>query len=362
MLGAAATPRRPRRKRRKTARRGLKTLKLLHSDILSEMPTGLPISGRADISLRMQLRPNLAIWSTLRLRSWSLEAFLPGFFRRGARSKGSASRPDQDAPRGRAWRSLSKELDQWRAQGLTARLWWRDDDLVRPTPRLDRLLDVARRCNCPVALAVIPARVSDGLGQALAGTPTTVVQHGFAHIDHASSGRRKESSELGAHRPQAVILDELVSGREQLGALFGDRFLPVLVPPWNRIDRALLPALSASGFCGVSTFGPRGRAIPTEGLVEINAHFEPIRWRGGPHFAGAASVLSALVSELRARRTGAADPQEPIGLLTHHANMDDRSWTLVEHLITFTASHAAAEWLSPEEIFKAGPRAPQDSV
>jgi hypothetical protein len=308
----------------------------------------------------MQLRRNLA-WSNLPLRSRDLWTFLLGRIRRGVRFKGPLSRSDQDEARGRAWRSLNNELDQWRAQGLAAQLWWRDDDLVRPSPRLDRLLDVAQRCSCPVALAVIPARARDGLGEVLAGTPSAVVQHGFAHIDHASSGRRKESSELGSHRPEAAILGELVSGRERLRELFGDRFLPVVVPPWNRIDRALLPALSASGFCGLSTFGPRGPAVPTEGIVEINVHFEPIRWRGGPHFAGTESVLAALVSELRARRTGAADPEEPIGLLTHHANMDDQSWTLVEELITFTASHAAAQWLSPGEMFRTRPRTAEAS-
>ena len=310
----------------------------------------------------MHLRRNLAIWSNLRLRSRGLEALLLGPFRRGVASKGSLPRSDQEQARGRAWRSLNEELDQWQAQGLTAHLWWRDDDVMRPSPKLNRLLDVAQRCSCPVALAVIPARVCDGLGQALAGTPTAVVQHGFAHIDHASPGRRKESSELGSHRPQAVILEELVSGRERLRELFGDRFLPVVVPPWNRIDRALLPALSASGFCGLSTFGPRDSAIPTEGIVEINCHFEPIRWRGGPHFAGAESVLAVLVSQLRARRTGAVDPEEPIGLLTHHRNMDDQSWTLVEQLITFTASHTAADWLSPVEMFRTGPRTTQASA
>jgi len=303
----------------------------------------------------MQLRRTLA-WSNLSLRSRDLWTSLLGRVRRGVRFKGPLSRSDQDEARGRAWRSLNDELDQWQTQGLAAQLWWRDDDLVRPSPRLDRLLDVAQRCSCPVALAVIPARARDGLGEALAGTPSVVVQHGFAHIDHASSGRRKESSELGSHRPEAVILGELVKGRERLRELFGDRFLPVVVPPWNRIDRALLPALPAGGFCGVSTFGPRGAGRPTEGIVEINAHFEPIRWRGGPHFAGAESVLAALVSELRARRTGAADPEEPIGLLTHHANMDDQSWALVEDLITFTASHAAAQWLSPVELFRTRPR------
>lgn len=300
----------------------------------------------------MQPRRNLAtIWSELSLRSQGLCSSLLGQVRREARCKRSLAQSDQDKAQERAWRSLNKELDKWQAQGLAAHLWWRDDDVIQPSPKLNRLLDVAQCCSCHVALAVIPARASDGLGQALAQTPTAVVQHGFAHVNHASPSGRKGPSELGSHRPQTVILDELAIGRERLRELFSDRFLPVVAPPWNHIDRALLPALSASGFCGLSTFGPRGSATPTEGIVEINCHFVPIRWRGGPHFAGTERILAALVSQLRSRRTGAVDPQEPIGLLTHHRVMDDQSWALVERLITFTASHTAADWLSPEEMF-----------
>ena len=41
------------------------------------------------------------------------------------------------------WPDLAVELDRWEEAGRIARLWWRDDDAVASTPRLDRLLQIA---------------------------------------------------------------------------------------------------------------------------------------------------------------------------------------------------------------------------
>ena len=38
---------------------------------------------------------------------------------------------------------LLRELDRWASDGLTATIWWRDDDLQRPTPALEPLLTMA---------------------------------------------------------------------------------------------------------------------------------------------------------------------------------------------------------------------------
>ena len=42
------------------------------------------------------------------------------------------------------WPDLIAELDRWEEAGQVATLWWRDDDAVAPTARLDRLLSIAR--------------------------------------------------------------------------------------------------------------------------------------------------------------------------------------------------------------------------
>src|SRR5471030_2384863 len=95
------------------------------------------------------------------------------------------------------WEDLGLELDAWRARGRCAALWWRDDDAAEPTPALDTLIDLAG--EVPLALAVIPGRVVDGLADRIAPfRHIGILQHGWQHENHAARGEKK--SELGAHR------------------------------------------------------------------------------------------------------------------------------------------------------------------
>jgi hypothetical protein len=250
------------------------------------------------------------------------------------------------------WAALAAELDAWAAAGRRADLWWRDDDAVAPGPKLERLFDVTAATG--LLLAVIPARAEDALGPAVAAAPDVRVgQHGYAHINHAPKGQGLGAWELGLHRGEAAVLAELDAGRERLAALFGARFLPVVVPPWNRIDAALFAPLAARGYRGVSAFGPRRAGTP--GLVVANAQCDPIRWKEGARFAGATKALGALIGHLEARRTGTADADEPTGFLTHHIDLDADGWAFCRRLAATVEHHPAAFWRDPAELFGGRP-------
>src|ERR1044071_5855240 len=64
------------------------------------------------------------------------------------------------------WTDFERELEAWGGSGQVATLWWRDDDAVRVTPALARLLGCAG--ETPLALAVIPGTMRDDDGTALA--------------------------------------------------------------------------------------------------------------------------------------------------------------------------------------------------
>ena len=115
-----------------------------------------------------------------------------------------------------------------------------------------------------------------------------MLQHGFAHADHAPAGAK--AIELGG-RELAVILAELDAGRGLLTEAFGALFLALLVPPWNRLDPGLIGRLGAAGFVGLSTYGRRPAAVPAPGLVQINTHLDPVDWRGSRLFVGEAAAL-----------------------------------------------------------------------
>jgi peptidoglycan/xylan/chitin deacetylase (PgdA/CDA1 family) len=242
------------------------------------------------------------------------------------------------------WRPLDDELDAWKSRGIRATLWLRDDDACADSPALRRLLGLAREYRIPVAVAAIPAAADRTLVDAIARCEeATVVQHGYAHRNHARPGER--SAELGDGRELAVRLDELARGRERLARTYGDRFIPLLVPPWNRIAEDLLPHLAAAGFAGVSRFGPRATRRPAADLREVNAHVDPIAWRRDRQFIGGDGTIGRLVAHLRARRERTCDADEPTGLLTHHLAFGDTAWDFLDALLARTSRDDAVAWL-----------------
>ena len=251
------------------------------------------------------------------------------------------------------WSDLSNELDAWRGEGRIASMWWRDDDAAAPGPALDRLAGIAGEHAVTVGLAVIPALASGALATWMESAPVEVLQHGWAHRNHAADGEKK--SELGRHRAPGVVTAELARGLAKLRGLAGAhglaraRYLPVLVPPWNRIDPALIPALPPAGFRGLSTFGPRRAAEPAPGLRQTNCHVDVVDWRGGRGFVGEDRAIAAVAGHLEARRTGSVDPAEPTGLMTHHAVHEESTWMFIARFMDRTRHHPAARWLTPNE-------------
>jgi peptidoglycan/xylan/chitin deacetylase (PgdA/CDA1 family) len=241
------------------------------------------------------------------------------------------------------WRELEAALDAVVRDGKAIRLWWRDDDAGRDDPRLERLLELAERRALPVALAVVPVWLDAGAQARIAASPgTTVLQHGFAHRNHALDGQK--SCELGG-RAIATIEAELASGRDILVDAFGAAFLAVLVPPWNRLDRKLIGRLAACGFSGLSAYGKRAAPKAAPGLIQVNTHLDPVDWRGDRLFVGEVAALERLIVAL--------DPDEPIGILSHHLAMDEPGWRFLDRLLGVLAAHPGAVLCSPAELFAA---------
>jgi predicted deacetylase len=254
-----------------------------------------------------------------------------------------------------AWLPVDAELGRWRAAGRQATLWWRDDDAFRDSPHLQRLLAITETAAVPVALAAVPASLESSLVDALARSRfATVVQHGYAHRDHARPGERKV--ELDRHREPDAALAELARGLDILRRNFGERFAAVLVPPWNRIADAIVARLPDVGLRGLSTLGPRPARSPVHGIVQCNTHVDVIAWRRERTFIGVEAAIDRLISHLRARRDGSVDPDEPTGVLTHHLDMSDAGWDFLIELVARTRERGA-EWLDVQSVFGSQDRA-----
>ncbi|WP_448950310.1 glycosyltransferase [Labrys neptuniae] len=238
----------------------------------------------------------------------------------------------------RAWTRLDEAI----AARHELRLWWRDDDAVAATPALDRLLALARRHGLPLSLAVIPATVSASLPEALAGeSDIDILVHGYAHANHAPDGAKKQ--ELG-YRPPAEVLAELGRGLAALRSRFGARCLPVLVPPWNRIDPALIGGLAAEGFHGLSVAGER-QASRLDDLTVVNTHLDPIAWKQGGGLLDPELVLSRFTDMLEA--------DEPLGILTHHLVHDAWLWEFLDKLFDCLKQHSNIRFLPAKTLFAA---------
>jgi peptidoglycan/xylan/chitin deacetylase (PgdA/CDA1 family) len=236
-----------------------------------------------------------------------------------------------------AWSRLDTAL----AGAREIRLWWRDDDAVAATPALDRLLDLARRHRVPLALAVIPARATPGLAERLASEPLVdVLLHGYSHANHAPAGSKKQ--ELG-YRPAEETLKQLQQGLARLRDLFGTRCLPVLVPPWNRIDPDLVKTLAARGFNGLSVSGPQ-QGGKRDDLTIANTHLDPIAWKHGGGLLDPLTTLQRLIEHI--------EHNEPLGILSHHLVHDAWIWAFLDTLLEKIKQHPNVRFMRACELFR----------
>ncbi len=262
-----------------------------------------------------------------------------------------------DAWDGAAWERLTAELDRWPPRGAT--VWWRDDDAGAAGPAFDRLLALAAAHVAPLALAVVPAWLEETVAAAIHEGPARlrVVQHGYAHRNHeppSPDGTRGRSAELGAARPLDAALAELAAGWARLSTLVPTRLRAALVPPWNRIAPAVRDALPGAGYRILSTFGPRAADAAVAGLRMLNTHVDPIQWRAGKRFGGAAWTLEQITTHLAGRRLGRVDPAEPTGLLTHHRDLSPPAWACLDELLGRLHAHQAVAFPPLDSLLDGG--------
>ena len=213
-----------------------------------------------------------------------------------------------------------------RAKNL--KIWWRDDDATAPSPALDHLLNLSDRLDLLVNLAVIPADATTSLARAIDGSSAIPVVHGWKHTNHQTSGKKAEF-----YSERAGIEDELSCGLDRMKRLFPHNLQSMFVPPWNRIGNEVITQLSPLGYGMLSTFGAR----PTperEGLQIVNTHIDPIDWRGSRNLVDIDKLQAHAIDLLTQRKDGRADPNEPLGLLTHHLVHSPAIWAFTERFLT----------------------------
>lgn len=241
---------------------------------------------------------------------------------------------------------LRATLDGVAGAGRTVALWWRDDDLQRPTPELDVLLaELGGHGIVPGLAAVAGLLVPEAVAAAGAGR---LLVHGWRHLNHSEPGMKK--SEYGPERPLDVRLTEIAEAWRRLATVAGELALPCLVPPWNRIGDDLPGRLGETGIRVLSGFRSPRRAPVPAAVPRLDTHVDLIDWRGGRVPLSAMAVAAALDAWIRV--AGSCDRHDspvdgPLGILSHHLVTDAAAWAEWRPLLALLAGHPGVRWLDP---------------
>jgi predicted deacetylase len=202
-------------------------------------------------------------------------------------------------------------------------VFFRDDDAGWSDDRLLALLGRFNDHGLPLDLAVIPRALRVSLARELrarARERLALHQHGLAHANHEPDGRKYE---FGPSRSREAQRADIAAGRDLLAERLGGVVQPIFTPPWNRCTAETGECLAELGFTVLSRES-RAEPLGVPGLRELPVHID---W----------SRLAP--AELARRLAAAVVPGEPVGVMFHHAEMDEAEMARADELLALLARH-----------------------
>lgn len=221
----------------------------------------------------------------------------------------------------------------------------RDDDAGWDDARLLTLLDLFAAHEAPIDLAVIPTELRPGLAaelrsrHAASGGLLGLHQHGYCHANHQPEGRK---CEFGPARSFDAQRRDIAEGRRLLHAQLGEALDPIFTPPWNRCTADTGAALADLGVAVLSR-DSTAEPLGITGLGELVVQVDWLAARRGERLSRAA--LGALLAE---RAAGPA----PLGVMLHHAVMNEVERDGVAELLGVLAGHPNTEMCSMARIVR----------
>lgn len=212
-----------------------------------------------------------------------------------------------------------------------ASIFFRDDDAGWEDARLFALLDIFDSHYVPIDLAAIPLAISDSLAGELSRRMATsrervrIHQHGYAHNNHESAGRK---CEFGPSRGKAAQKRDIEAGQRDLRKRFGNRIDPIFTPPWNRCT-------VETGEClvelGIKVLSRESGAAPLglANLLEL-----PIELDWFAHRKNVRIARCEWAERLASRLAGPV----PIGIMFHHAIMEREEMQAATELLATLAA------------------------
>ena len=213
--------------------------------------------------------------------------------------------------------------------------FFRDDDAGWDDERLFHLLDLFGDYGVPLDLAVIPLALTPalarGIGDRVEAQPglVSVHQHGFAHVNHEAEGRK---CEFGPTRAAAIQERDIRQGKQLLDELLGPIVQPIFTPPWNRCGAQTGDCLTRLGFRALSR-DSSAEPLDLPGLLELPVRVDWFAKRKG------VPLTREQVGRLIAEAIGGSNP---VGVMLHHAVMDEGERQAAGGLLSLLSSHDRA--------------------
>ena len=225
---------------------------------------------------------------------------------------------------------LRKTLDEARG---SIPFFFRDDDAGWEDARLFELLDVFTDCDVPIDLAVIPKSISRQtaacLRKRLEERPESISahQHGYAHVNHEQTGRK---CEFGDSRSSELQRADIAAGKALLTDLLGSVTESIFTPPWNRCTASTAACLQQEGFRLLSRDITATRFNAPE-LMELPVSID---------WFGHRKHVRLTPNEIGESLSKTASSNATVGVMLHHALVDDEERQRIGELLELLSSHS----------------------
>lgn len=210
------------------------------------------------------------------------------------------------------------------------RIILRNDDFGWEEPRFLRLYELCAQAAFTLSAAAIPEECRDlDSWQFEDAKYLELTLHGYAHRNHQLEGKKGEFMDA---RPLETALTELSIGHKFLQERYPDLYVPVFIPPWNRVSDEIVEKLSSVGCKALSRFGANRI---NQKFPEFNAQID-LHTRKDGGYASVEGVLADMENAWEAQAEG-----EPrfVGLMLHHGKMQDADYSFLAKLFEAFKGH-----------------------
>jgi peptidoglycan/xylan/chitin deacetylase (PgdA/CDA1 family) len=210
--------------------------------------------------------------------------------------------------------------------------FFRDDDAGWNNAELLVLLDLFESHEVPLDVAVIPRSINQAtlnlILPRLKRSPHLLAahQHGYEHVNHEQTGRK---CEFGNARSLDQQQTDIRAGKFLFEQAFGGPSVSIFTPPWNRCTETTAHCLREAGFQVLSR-DLTATPLLAPGLRELPISIDWFAKHKGNRVT---------FQELGTQTANAIRTQPQVGIMLHHAVMDQSEFQQLDNLLSLLTTH-----------------------